>query len=361
MLKKHIFGVGVSLASIFCMASSAEAYEPVSDISLRTGYRSDEIKHKSRATDVGNTRVGGEVKFKDLNIWEFGLRGQYAITGFSCGCENDWMDRFFVKGCATWGWGSDGKTEFGTFDEGFSGSSSGSGSGSGAGSSNFFSHIRNKDTKTYDYSIGLGWVYEVDCNWAIAPSVGYAWDRLTTKSKHRFDNSSSSGDVIDIVDLGSSSSSSSFSSSSGNDRALFNYSSKWYGPWLGVELLYEDCDWRANLGYEFHWASHRTKITTDTDLFSDVGTRKSSSRYGNLVYLEGWYDLCEGWEIGLAFKYLNFQSGKGKSHRHSSGSDSLLVVEAPPVSSSSSSGPRRHEGHTTWSSWAVTLDLGYKF
>jgi hypothetical protein len=332
MLKKQIFGLGFSLASIFLMAS-VEAYQPVSDASLVAGWRKDEIKTRVDS-DFG---IGREIKYKDMKTWEFGLRGQYAITGFSCGCDDAWLDQFYVKGSAVWGWGNSGKATYSVFND--DEYSYGYGYDNGYGYNNVASTDLHH-TKTHDYALGLGWVYSIDCNWAIAPTVGYAWDKLSTKSKG---NNDSYGYGYADYDY--------------NDNTLFSYSSKWHGPWLGAELLYEDCEWHFDLGYEFHWASHRNTYKAHGCDFGSV-TTKSKSRYGNVVYVDAWYDLCDGWEVGLGFKYTHFQSGKGKRHFSANdcgydyGYDYDLV---------SGSGYGSEKSHTNWTAWGFTLDVGYQF
>ncbi len=327
MLKNKIIGLGCALASIFFVTSpSLEAFHPVSDVSLTGGWRRDEVKTTFDNFGFGNN----ELKLKDVNTWEFGLRGQYAFTGF-CGCEESWLDDFYVKGSAVWGWGNNGK---------FTNGNDSSGYGYDYGYGNGFGHIDAKNTRTYDYDIGFGWLYAIDCNWGIGPTVGYAWNRLTTHQKFN-----SSGYSSDLYGYG-------YDSYSGDK---LEYSTKWYGPWLGLEVDYEDCEWHFDLGYEFHWARNHTKL-------GDFSGKSNDSRYGNVVYLDAYYDLCDGWEVGVGFKWKSFQSGRhgdngsGSSSYFASGSDYGYDYEF--VDSGSSSG---RGGKTRWTSWGFTVDLGYRF
>jgi hypothetical protein len=334
MLKNKILGLGCTLASIFFITSPAlEAFHPVSDVSLTTGWRRDEIK---TSTDFGFGHT--DFKLKGLDTWEFGIRGQYAFTGF-CGCEESWLDDLYIKGSAVWGWGQNGKFHFGNNDSYSSDSYSGFDSFDYRGA---FDSIHAHKTRTYDYDIGLGWLYAIDCNWGIGPTVGYAWNRLTTHPKNR-GSSSDSYSYSDSFDYSDS--------YSGNDRA--GYSTKWHGPWLGLELAYEDCSWHFDLGYEFHWAKSKSKYG------NFGGSNSHKSRYGNVLYADAWYDLCDGWEIGLGFKYRSFQSGHkhhNRSGSYSSYSDSEFFASDYSYSSGGFGSSR-----TKWDSWGFTLDLGYRF
>lgn len=336
MLKNKILGLGCTLASIFLITSSAIALHPISDVSLLTGWRSDEIKTSTNfGDDYGFGR--NQVKLKNLDTWEFGIRGQYAFTGF-CGCEESFLDDLYIKGSAIWGWGDNGKFHFGNSSSGYSGYS-----GDYAGTT--FGSIHARNTRTYDYDIGLGWLYAIDCNWGIGPTVGYAWNRITTHPKRHHQHDSYSSSSYSYDDVGAA-----YAYSS---HEHFEYSTKWYGPWLGLELDYEDCEWHFDLGYEFHWARNKTRFMTDDN------HRSHDSRYGNVVYVDGWYDLCDGWEVGVGFKYRSFQSGR-KHHHHdsysySSSSDSADFAYAGDYSTGG------RGGRTTWNSWGFTLDLGYRF
>jgi len=338
MLKKQVFGLVFSLASVLTLAGSLHAFQPVSDVSLTAGWRQDEIKNT-----ISSSFATGEMKLKDLNTWEFGVRGQFAFPE-SCGCEDFWLDGLYVKGSALWGWGDDGKATFGV-----------SGNGSGYDSGDSFDvgvSFKAHNTRTYDYTLGLGWMYAIDCNWGIGPTVGYAWDKLSTKVKNRGFNS------------GSDYSSSSYSDESyaGTTGNLFEYTQKWHGPWLGFEIAYEDCEWHFDLGYEFHWATHTAEFNSgnNNDYSYDNGSatnssRKNHSRYGNVVYIDGWYDFCECWEVGVGFKYSCFET---KSQHSSSSGHSDGESYSYSGDSYASNGLK---GKSRWSAWGFTVDLGYRF
>lgn len=333
MLKKQLFYLGMTLITLF---SALDAIQPVTDLSLVGGWRRDQIKTVIKAeAPKGDPFLADEFTLNRINIWEIGVRGQFAIPNLCHRRCYDWLTQFYFRGSAYWGWGDTGRANQNTRDLDSSYSSLHSSqylptsSDYDRGNLRAYAH----GIHTQDYSVGFGWQYVINDNWGISPRVGYAWNKLSVHTRR-----CKRDDAYDPT------------------REELHYSSDWRGPWVGYDLAYEGYDWRFNTGYEYHWARwHGAYTLPDRDVlpycggFSDI--RHAKDKYGNVLYANWWYDFCYNWELGLGFKYTYFKSGTGS--------------EKPKVGCFRRIGciPTEYDRikFARWISYEVTATLGYLF
>ena len=89
----------------------------------------------------------------------------------------------------------------------------------------------------------------------------------------------------------------------------------WKGPWIGLEVFYFWKECRFSLGYEFHFAHYKAKHTIPQNAIAQLegfaNQATSPKAYGNVVFLSGNYLLCGFIDLGLYFKYQNWQAPQG--------------------------------------------------
>lgn len=307
-----------------------------SEFDIALGYRRDSIQ-----TDVhsaGNTSgsfSSDKLDIKGLDLFILGLKAR----GGYC--------NWFARGYAYWGWGNDGEyREHNAFDNNFS-----------SGASNSRNRIDINRYRTQDYSIGVGYLF--DLCWCggfdglyIGPVVGWAYDRQQARlgKNHNFNT-------------GSNSASGSVSNSTANNFLDdLQYTTKWNGPWLGIDFVYEYCEFIFDFGYEFHWAQWKANWSLSDDssgsgsfnnnnfAFSD--RRHGKNGHGNVVYADIKWALCDCWIVGLGFKYQDFEVKHGKVHNRGTSDD---------FSSSSSISFNDRVRKASWRAASIELDLGYSF
>lgn len=275
------------------------------ELDLSVGYRRDEFSTKIKTLDhcCDTSLFHDKIKVKDLDIYEIGLKGRVGYC--------DW----FVRGFAYWGWIHDGR-----YKDNAIAFLDGTESCIDA----------DVDGHTEDYSIGLGYLFGFCDNFYVGPVVGWSYNRLKPRIDHAdFDHSNVSCSVFDGLE----------------------YTAKWHGPWLGIDFIYEYCDFIFDFGYEYHWAHWDGRWSLDgsdiTNLaFSD--RQKAKHAHGNLLYADFRWGFCEGWVVGLGFMFKDFRNKKGHVH---------------PVCSENFSAFRsdNNKAKVKWHSASVTLDLGYSF
>lgn len=306
-----ILSVGMLASTLIMSLDCVEAFQPKSDFTISGGVRQDKIHTHVTANPATPVAVGqandvstDDLNYRNLRIWEVGLQGRLAMPE-DCDCENWWLNNFFLKGYAYWGWVTDGD-----FDETITISPI------GFPTTTFFDKGDADDGHTYDYSVGLGWLYPVSCEFGIGPVAGYAWDRQIIRTNH-------------------------------NRVHLTN---KWTSPWLGFEMAYElcDCDMYFDAGYEYHWTRWHSQFINHNRSLND--TRRSNRHgSGHVAFFDAAWNYCECIDIIFGFRYTYFRTKGHESGRFPDGS----LGGTAPVSGSVNS--------NNWRSYAVTIDLAYQF
>lgn len=286
-LKKY----GVALL-VMCGTTNLFGLEVSNEIDFFAGYRYDRIKHHASLDfvtplDDGAVTAKARSKADDINIGEIGIDIRYFMPQLDCCCEFPWLSNFYLDGYASWGWGGKSKTKS-RFTEY---------SATGTEIVSYHHDHKIKSVDVQDYQIGLGYLlYNCDCfAWGI--TGGWSYDRQ--KLKHHADHYD------------------------------YKISQRWNSGYLGTELFYGWCEWLLNAGYEYHWA----------DLHSD-GV-KSHRADGNVVYVDGTYQLCDCWDVGFCFKWRDFDARRGKIH----GDDVLKGGHAK----------------ARWESYSIVAKVGYGF
>jgi hypothetical protein len=205
---------------------------------------------------------------------------------------------------------------------------------------------------TYDYSIGLGWVYPI-CDWGIGISAGYAWDKLRFKTRNSLFSEFIAEPCICPPEI---------IPSTGIDLIgdRLRYENKWEGPWVGVNLLYGTCDWHLELGYEYHWVDWDAEFLLagpdDPNAlclgFSDV---RRGDGHGNVVYLNAGTILADCWDLSLGFKYTSFEADGHERPKNGTFRD---IGCFDPVTGAEEFDRVKE---AKWKSAQFTVDLGYLF
>jgi len=267
-------------------------------VTFEAGYRRDDInwKHQFPSCDP---LVSSSTNFKDLDIFQIGVQARSTI-GYN----------FYARGNAYWGWILDGKYER-KVSSYFTGAGP-VGSDYGSSADSFRFAFNDKQTSIIDdqYVYGVAGAigypfYFCDCTTVLAPVIGYAYDHQNVRiDSDGFNFCQSSGNVFPT-------------SGYGNDGCCRQtFISRWYGPFVGLDFLYnpwETC-WNLYADLEFHWGSFKGRRNHgDGSNFWDRGDRSSHNAKGWLFALGGEYELCNEWTMGLAIK---FQDWNANRHRH---------------------------------------------
>lgn len=303
-----------------CGSSCACGSDWDAEFDLALGYRRDSIETDVHTfNDTEGSFGTDKLEIKGLDLFILGLK---ARAGY---CN------WFARGYAYWGWGNDGKyTEHGSNDDSF------------IIGSEFRNRIGISKYRTQDYSLGVGYLF--DLCWCggfeglyIGPVVGWSYHRQQARlgKNHDFSGSESVGFSSILNDL--------------------QYTTKWNGPWLGIDFVYEYCEFIFDFGYEYHWAQWKANWSLDDDssgsdtgfVFSD--RRHGKNGHGNVVYADIKWALCDCWIVGLGFRYQDFEVKHGKLHNSGDSYYSSYESFSDRVKKAS------------WRAASIELDLGYSF
>jgi hypothetical protein len=305
------------------------ALQPVTNISAANGFRRDEVSTFINATDAiefpdlpGNVFLTDDLKFKRLNIYEIGVEGTLAVP--TCWTNGEcFLSQFYLEGYAYWGKVYDG--HFHVRDESFDPDDSGVFTNSG----------KARSGTTHNYKAGIGYLFCINECLGISPVVGYSWDRLKARASHVVDETGAFPQI----------------------RQDLTYTTKWRGPYLGVNLAYDLNCFRFGAGYEYHWSRFRASFDLafpdDPDAncsgFSD--RRRANRAYGNVVWLSGSWFFCECWDLSIRGKYSHYKARNGREIPRAG---SFEAVGCSPTEVDKISSAK-------WKSWEVTGSLGYNF
>lgn len=266
------------------------------------GYRWDRIDETIEIVDSENILPysSSEKMFKSLQSYQLGGR----VAASSC--------NFIVKGEGHYGWIESG--DF-SFDHLLSGKAIGN---------------------TYDLSAGVGYAFCIcDC-FRFVPLIGYSYDHQHLDLKHfeSFDPDNSPN----VVRHGS-------------------WSSAFYGPWLGFDVLFDTClcDNRLsfNAGYEFHYGKAKTKFSET--FISDID--ETFSYHANIENMMGQvFRLDSRYEF-----YCNFFTGIGLQYTYWGNAHKTRDHFGGNVDPGLAPSERQQTLKLSWHSFALTFDLGMIF
>jgi opacity protein-like surface antigen len=318
------------LMTLLVGASVSQANANTGQVTLEAGYRHDNISWRSRFPSE-SPFLKTNTRFKDLDIFQIGIHGRTTL-----GCN------FYARANAYWGWILEGDFEQNVdtyFSPGYSDCSRDFEFG-------FNNHRNNVIDDKWVYGVGgaVGYpFYFCDCTLMIAPVIGYAIDEQ---------NIEIDDEGFDIRNSGSL-----FFPVSGSQCCEHKWISRWFGPFFGFDFNYRPyCEcWNIWAEVEYHWGTFQGKRHVNNE-FSAFGFdhHKFHSREAT-----GWvasagadYDICNGWEIGLALKFQDWSAS-----RHHDWNDSFTVESY----SHSGSFSGRERQNFKWRSYEVKLALGKAF
>lgn len=324
----------LSLLTLFF--NHLSAIELFSNLQIEGGYRHDEYRTKYTNYFDNFAFLKDVVQIKNLDIGTFGASGRLYAPHHD-DCFPGPLSNFYIGGFAQLGWGAretmrrEVSVPFDIIQD--------------------FARAKMNWARTYDYQVGLGYVFDLACwfnpcstfDWVamgLGFSGGYSYDRQDIK----FRNGTSE---LNIFNAGITL----------DPDPLYNglkYSQSWQGPWVGVELIYTKRDWTFVGGYEYHF-KNRYLLTWDVpdNLFAQLedysDRRKGNQGHANVAYFSMYDRLCDGFIIGITVKYQNWDSG----HYHRKPKSGTFADHLDPTTKST--------GHTVWRALGVTGNFGYSF
>lgn len=310
-------------------------------LDLAGAWRRDHLS--SRVTTSGTTATD-VVKADELNIYQIGLRGCYTPSFNQCEfCGlGAWLDGLFIKGSAYWGWANSGE-----FVQNI-----------GYDTSQIVAPITSQTDlakgdihrgHTWDYSVGGGYLVPI-CEFAkLGPTGGWSYHRLKFKATNILGTRTNNNTATSTINQTMVSVTNPFAYL--DEGAEFT--SKWTGPWVGLQGNFYFCDVTLIASYEYHWAHwHGSFDLGQPDLKDCVhySDRRHGKRgWGHEATINAYYDICDCWNLGLGLSYEYY-------HVKTMGFAPAAGLTAVGCASSQENMIR-----TTWHTFAVTADVGYFF
>lgn len=305
------------------------AIYPQVELNASGGWRQDHLRSQITSNINDSKDI---VKGSHLNIWQLGIDGYVAPQFFEC---DSFLNNFILQGSAYWGWVNNG-----IYQHKYS------------VPSEIFSTLNRGDISrghTWDYTIGLGYLFPVGDCFRIGPTFGYAFNKLSYRAENVIGivNTEAPANLINQTLVSATDPFSYF------DEGLL-FSSRWKGPWAGFDAQFDFCEVVLMFSYEYHWGEWLGKFTAqpadilDNIHYSDV--RKSNHAHGHVGYVGANYIFSECFNLGLGVKYENFRAS-GKAVPRASGG--FPAVGGPEG--------ERNKFKTTWNTVQLFVDLGVLF
>jgi opacity protein-like surface antigen len=325
----------ITLLMTFLVGSCASyANASTGQVTLEAGYRHDNINWRTRFPS-DSPFLKTNTRFKDVEIFQINAHGRSTI-----GCN------FYIRGNAYWGWVLEGDFEHSmqTYVSPFFESSESGYSNNNNINLGFSAQRHNVLDDKWVYGIGgaIGYpFYMCDCTMMIAPVIGYAIDEQNFElNDHGFDLEESGCAFFPV---------------SGSQCCDKKWISRWFGPFAGIDLSYRPCNdcWNVFAELEYHFGYFQGKRHADVG-FQGFGfdSRKFHSHQATgWVFCAGFdYDLCNCWDLGLAFKFQDWSATR--HHRRDDSFDSYAYF-------SDLRGRERH--NFKWHSYEIKFALGKDF
>lgn len=247
---------------------------------LTAGYRLDSLGSRSKFYDDNTCLLRkNHLTIKDINIFEIGAKLRWEL-----------YDSFLFKASVAGGITNHGKYEQCGKDE-------------LTNEGRFDLHVKKGNSR--DASAAIGYMFEPVCGLEVIPLIGLGYDFLSVSMR---DNHC-------------------FSAGSANLNRI-SYTSKWTGPWIGLDARYNYNCFQFETGYEYHWANWHgnwkaPKRSRREISFSDI--RQSNNANGNVGYLKFGWNINSCFYAGVEVKYQYWKANGGDEHRkrHHSSTNSL--------------------------------------
>lgn len=273
------------------------------DIKLTNGYRQDslsaktEIKESYYEPSLYGSSLNDNLKINSISLYEIGLQGKLTVLNF------------FGRLEGTYGW---------------------------AGSGHYHEHIplfsnslsslksRVDSGNTKSWSLGTGYHFNVIplCDWVkIGPMIGWSHAEQHFKMK-----------------------------SHSREFSHLGYQNYWQGPWAGIDLELQLCEFSLHTSYEYHWVNWDAKrhFNGEGSISGELSNRlKSNHAYGQVLNVDGrWnFNLC--WFAGIGIKVQEWHAIKGH----------LKTLKDKFGLNPSHHPDKFKDAH--WKSFAITADLGF--
>lgn len=260
------------VAGLIAMACPLNAVEPPTTFDIVGGYRDDRITTKIIAhSEPGVILLKDKLKAKSVTMYQAGAKGQIGLC-----------DYWFLKAYGYYSWGNHGRYhDKQTFPD----------------LTTSESEANIHQSRARDFQIGGGYLYPVDgcwgC-WGLGPVGGWAYNDQRIKINH----ATTDGFPDPLLDG-------------------LRYTTRWSGPWLGVDAVYRCCDFLVYGGFEYHWAYWHGSWDLDGPdvpgvVFSD--RRRCRLGHGYVLYLDAEWEFCAGWHVGAGLKWQTWEARNGREH-----------------------------------------------
>lgn len=276
--------------------STLLALECPFDVAISGGWRRDDLKTLEIEPSMPRDFVNTHIDANQMDVWQYGIKARSTLAGMLFYQEGFALEHVYLRGSAYQGWIKTGHLH--NFELLQSGSSS---SGKLA-----FIH----DGRTLDADIAVGvTLLPADCWITLAPVGGYSFNKQKV--------------VVHPT-----------------KRERITYTTKWKGPFAGVDLAFDFCYFRLRAGYEYHWGywsndtefKHRRRGHCSSSSSSSSGSSGSSSSssssscsgfgkpgsplfhaIGQVGFCDLRFYVCDGFDIGIAVKYQFWKTRKSKN------------------------------------------------
>lgn len=308
-------------AILLLIGNSVTALQPDTYFDIGGGIRFDRLTTKSETFGTpllqflqGSTECKflhkDKIKVKRLDLYVLQAKAQVRLC-----------DYWFVKGYASYAWLTKGRYHEERVDR-------------------FLFEFSSKSDvdggRARDWSAGAGYLYPGDgwwgC-WGLGPVIGWSYDDQLYKMGC-FETNCEFNPLLENL----------------------HYTSRWSGPWIGLDFVYEPCCYPLKLtsSLEFHWATWHGSRRLHCAFVRGVDftdRRKSSNAHGLVFDLNLQWDVWCGFHIGLEGK-VQFWDSHGGRIKPKDGNFRQLGF------------PNYHKiklKHTRWYSDTFVLFVGYDY
>lgn len=243
------------------------------------GYRVDSFNWNI-ADSSGHPNVLSELEWKDIYMAQYSLRFDATFSS-----------QIYVKGQGDYGSIAHGVN----IDKDYGKDNRRS----------IFSFSKNNAGKgcAYDFSGGLGYVYNFQC-FRFIPLVGYSYQKLFLRQY----------DGFQVFYIGHRNP---FDPDEGNFKGPIeglnsSFNATFHGPWVGADFYYDYYQFYYYAGFEYHWADYRGLgyWNLRKDFANDFV--HEGKGHGELYRVGVDCDLTCGWGMGLMFTYQNWRVKNGR-------------------------------------------------
>ena len=299
--------------STLCLVENLKAVEVEGDLELITGYRVDDLDWNI-AKDISGTitpNIISELNWRDLESYQLKVGGKGTINRI-----------FYLRGSVGFGWVLSGDVQ----DSDFNGDNR---------TQEFSRSISSADDSTvFDATAGFGYPFNLASDkFRLIPVVGFSYSEQNLTMKDGVQVISQPPQTQPIGPI------------AGLDST---YDTKWYGPWVGVDLSFKASDKIILFaGFEYHWADFEAEANWNlrAQLSHPKSFEHEADGTGFLINAGGDYVFDREWSLGLELNYQDWSTDAGIDRQFNSDGTMALT--------------RLNE--VNWESLAIMLRVTYRF